>query len=57
MTNENCIDEILLYAYVDGELSVDQCQKVEALLARDANTRILVARFRELNSFSNLLIK
>ena len=49
MTNENCIDEILLSAYVDGELSVDQCQNVEALLARDANTRILVAQFRELN--------
>jgi anti-sigma factor RsiW len=49
VTNEDCIDEILLFAYVDGELSVDQRQNVEALLARDASTRILVAQFRELN--------
>ena len=42
--------DILLFAYVDGELDGAQRLPVEALLARDPAARQRVAQFRELNA-------
>jgi hypothetical protein len=46
---ERC-EDVLLFAYVDGELDEDQRRLVEELLARDPDARQRVAQFRELNA-------
>ena len=43
-------EDIMLFAYVDGELDGAQRLPVEALLARDPAARQRVAQFRELNA-------
>lgn len=42
--------DILLFAYVDGELDEDRQGLVEELLARDPDARQRVAQMRELNA-------
>jgi anti-sigma factor RsiW len=41
--------DILLFAYIDGELGKDQQQAVQRLLARDPDARQRAAHFQELN--------
>lgn len=43
-------EDILLFAYVDGELDEEQRRLVEDLLARDPDARQRVAQIRELNA-------
>jgi anti-sigma factor RsiW len=43
-------EDILLFAYVDGELDRHQRLLVQALLARDPAARQRVAQIRELNA-------
>ena len=43
-------EDVLLFAYVDGELDEDQRRRVEELLARDPDARQRVAQLRELNA-------
>ena len=42
--------DILLFAYVDGELDEEQLRLVEDLLDRDPDARQRVARMREFNA-------
>jgi anti-sigma factor RsiW len=42
--------DVLLFAYVDGELNEEQQRLVEDLLARDPDARQRVAQIRELNA-------
>lgn len=49
MTPEERSEDILLFAYVDGELDEDQRRLVEELLARDPDARRRVESMRELN--------
>jgi anti-sigma factor RsiW len=42
--------DVLLFAYVDGELDAAQLRFVEDLLARDPDARQRVAQMRELNA-------
>ena len=42
--------DMVLFAYVDGELDEEQRRLVEALLARDPDVRQRVAQIRELNA-------
>jgi anti-sigma factor RsiW len=42
-------EDILLFAYVDGELDEDQRRLVEELLAHDPDARRRVESMRELN--------
>lgn len=43
------LDNAVLGAYVDGELSVEQAEAVERLLAVNAEARLMVASIREIN--------
>jgi anti-sigma factor RsiW len=43
-------EDILLFAYVDGELDEEKRRLVEDLLARDPDVRQRVAQIRELNA-------
>jgi anti-sigma factor RsiW len=43
------LEDILLFAYADGELDEEQRRLVEDLLARDPDARQRVAQLRELN--------
>ncbi len=43
-------EDILLFAYVDGELDEEQRRLVEDLLARDPDVRQRVAQIREVNA-------
>jgi anti-sigma factor RsiW len=49
MEPEEQSDDILLFAYVDGELTEDQRHRVEELLDRDPAARQRVEEIRELN--------
>ncbi len=49
MEPEEQSDDILLFAYVDGELTEDQRHRVEELLDRDPAARQRVQEIRELN--------
>ncbi|UEM20779.1 hypothetical protein JL100_027500 [Skermanella mucosa] len=42
---------ILLFAYVDGELDAAQRRLVEDLLARDPDARQRIAQMRQLNAW------
>ena len=42
-------EDILLFAYVDGELSAEQQRAIEELLTRDPAARRRVEEIRELN--------
>jgi anti-sigma factor RsiW len=42
--------DVLLFAYVDGELNEEQRRLVEDLLARDPDVRQRVAQIRELDA-------
>ena len=50
MEPEEQSDDILLFAYVDGELTEDQRHRVEELLDRDPAARQRVEEIRELNN-------
>lgn len=50
MDPEDRSGDMLLFAYVDGELDEDQRRRVEELLARDPDARQRVAQLRELNA-------
>ena len=50
MGSEEQHRDILLFAYVDGELDTAQRSLVEDLLARDPEARQRVAQMRELNA-------
>jgi anti-sigma factor RsiW len=43
-------EDILLFAYVNGELDEEQRRLVEDLLARDPDARQRVAQIRDLNA-------
>jgi anti-sigma factor RsiW len=43
-------EDMLLFAYVDGELAKEQRRLAEDLLARDSDARQRVAQIRELNA-------
>jgi anti-sigma factor RsiW len=49
MEPEEQSDDILLFAYVDGELTEDQRHRVEELLDHDPAARQRVEEIRELN--------
>ena len=49
MAPEERSEDILLFAYVDGELDEDQRRLVEELLAHDPDVRQRVELMRELN--------
>ncbi|UEM07727.1 hypothetical protein JL101_034700 (plasmid) [Skermanella rosea] len=44
------IDDMMLGAYVDGELHPDAVAKIEAFLAGSAEARRKVGAFREINA-------
>ena len=50
MALEERSEDILLFAYVDGELDRHQRLLVQSLLARDPAARQRVAQIRELNA-------
>ena len=50
MGSEEQHRDILLFAYVDGELDEEHRRLVEDLLARDPDARQRVAQMRELNA-------
>jgi anti-sigma factor RsiW len=43
------LEDILLFTYVDGEVSKAQRRFVEAVLARDPDARQRITQIRELN--------